>query len=419
MHETHILINEQEEVKVPKRKSSKLNKIFDALSNLSPQNRLVLLLITLVTILTVVTNYLRESRVAQNNLNSPSLSDTWQYPAREPSDELSDWKTYRNAEYGIKLRYPTNFIIDFDSRGFISGSDYYGKRDFNFLIYDPSIEPSAPGFGKDKEYDGYNFAIFSGKAATNHLKNKQNIINSGKDYSPPVQSYQIEIGGQKHSLYYIPPSDLPNTVKRPWWFISFPLKNGCTMIVTGNYNQNILNQILSTFEFLPDKSDWKTYTNEKYGFETQHYPQSSPKEYAGDEETGQFTYLLLIKFGTVPIKSQYGYSLEINNGKTIDDYRTELVGHITDKVDSEEKITINDNTWTKINYQIFLTTDYVPITTAFINHAGYGYAITSPTDDIDQILSTFKFLENECPEGQIMSTCKLGPCCCPIGALCD
>ena len=37
----------------------------------------------------------------------------------------------------------------------------------------------------------------------------------------------------------------------------------------------------------------------------------------------------------------------------------------------------------------------------------------------DQILSTFEFINKECPEGQELQQCKLGPCCCPIGALCD
>lgn len=37
----------------------------------------------------------------------------------------------------------------------------------------------------------------------------------------------------------------------------------------------------------------------------------------------------------------------------------------------------------------------------------------------DQILSTFRFLDNKCPEGEELKTCKLGPCCCPEGAICD
>ena len=37
----------------------------------------------------------------------------------------------------------------------------------------------------------------------------------------------------------------------------------------------------------------------------------------------------------------------------------------------------------------------------------------------DQILSTFKFIETECQSGTVLKQCKLGPCCCPVGAICD
>ena len=136
---------------------------------------------------------------------------------------------------------------------------------------------------------------------------------------------------------------------------------------------------------------WEVYRNEEYGFEITYYSESGPNEQVGNEEAGQFTYLLSINFGNVPLHSQHGYNLQVNKKDSIEDYRSELVGHITDKIDSEEKITINNNAWTKLNYEIFLTTDYVPITTAFINHGEYSYAVTASTLNIDQILSTLRF----------------------------
>lgn len=175
----------------------------------------------------------------------------------------------------------------------------------------------------------------------------------------------------------------------------------------------------------PDPTaNWKTYRNEEYGFETKYHPESSPNENVGNETSGQFTYLLLIRFGTNPIKFPHGYEFRINR-QSLDDYRSELIGHTTDKIDSEEEILVNGNTWTKINYEVFVTTDYAPITTAITNHAGYSYAITSSSLDIDQILSTFKFTDQEdqvvctqdaklCPDGSYVSrqspTCEFAPC---------
>ncbi|MBI4136628.1 hypothetical protein HY469_01045 [Candidatus Roizmanbacteria bacterium] len=144
-----------------------------------------------------------------------------------------------------------------------------------------------------------------------------------------------------------------------------------------------------------DLSNWEIYRNEEYGFETKYNPKSTPNETLGTGEVGQFSYLLTVKFGTNPLKFPNGYELRINKQRPLEEYRLELIGHVTDAIDSEEEISINDNNWTKLNYTIFLTTDYVLVTTAITNHNGYSYAVTSSSQDIDQILSTFKFLDED------------------------
>lgn len=43
----------------------------------------------------------------------------------------------------------------------------------------------------------------------------------------------------------------------------------------------------------------------------------------------------------------------------------------------------------------------------------------SQRDLIKHILSTFKFTQSKCKPNEYLKQCKLGLCCCPMGALCD
>jgi hypothetical protein len=141
-------------------------------------------------------------------------------------------------------------------------------------------------------------------------------------------------------------------------------------------------------------ADWKTYTNKQYGFEVGYNPQSPPNEEIGSNEDGQFTFLFQVNFGTNPVKFPFGYQLQVRKPTLLEDYRLELVGHTTDKIDTEEKTTINGIVWTKFNYKIFLTTEYVPMTKAVSGNPKYSYSIICSTSEINQILSTFKYISN-------------------------
>jgi hypothetical protein len=229
-------------------------------------------------------------------VSKPSPTPTTESTPTATTDPTADWKIYTNEDYAFQFKYPSSLTIDFKNQGFISGSDYYGKRDFNFLIYNPNIEPSVLSATGDVTpeskyaYDGYNFAIFSGESAKNHLKNLEDTING--THSPAIEKKSVLIAGQEYPLYYIPPSDQPNTDKTSYWFISFPLKEN-TMIISGNYDQNILIQILSTFKFVDQGtyiSSWETYRIDRLGVEFKLPPYLSnkipfPEEVKGEKGT--------------------------------------------------------------------------------------------------------------------------------------
>lgn len=202
------------------------------------------------------------------------------FPAHQES--MAGWQTYRNEEYGFEFKYPAELATDLKNIGFMGGSDYYGRRDFNILITNSKIEPSVPLPTGDVTptpkygYDGYNFAIFSGDSATKQLSSFLDVVKIGNKFSPALEKESVDVSGQKYQLYFIPPSNLPNTDKTSYWFTSFPIKNS-TVIVTGNYDRMVLHQILSTFKFIsPSPADsikletlneeWNLYTNVAQGY---------------------------------------------------------------------------------------------------------------------------------------------------------
>lgn len=181
---------------------------------------------------------------------SPFLS-----PAPTPSieDQTADWKVYRNEDYWFEIKYPPELEIDFEHRGFLSGSDYYGTRDFNFLITNPELEPSVRVYASDVpekdvyQYDGYNFAVFSGEAADKHVKNLQDLIES--DQSTHKES-SLRIAGKDYKLHSISLSD--PSWPSPYSFTYFQ-GGSYTFIAGGGYEQETFKKILSTFKFTEEE----------------------------------------------------------------------------------------------------------------------------------------------------------------------
>ncbi len=141
-------------------------------------------------------------------------------------------------------------------------------------------------------------------------------------------------------------------------------------------------------------ANWLPYTNHQYAFSTKYHPSAPPTEEVGNRDVGQFTFMSKVNFGPNPPQGDFSYSLEVNQQKTVENYRQELIGHITDAIDSQELVTINGLEWTKFNYQLFVNNQNLPVTLAFITQGDFGYAVTAKSQDITQILSTFAFLED-------------------------
>ena len=88
-----------------------------------------------------------------------------------------------------------------------------------------------------------------------------------------------------------------------------------------------------------------------------------------------------------------GFDIEISKGDSIDYYKNQITDHIAEKIDKEEKISINGLPATKLTYKQVIVIDKFDISKVIVNKNNRDYIITALSSDIDQILSTFKFID--------------------------
>jgi hypothetical protein len=154
-------------------------------------------------------------------------------------DEIADWKTYRNEEYGFEVKYPENWQVDENA---IIGS------------------PDAEGISFEKpEKWGFNFYNF-GKVGDDDYKNLSILEDSNYDKNKEA----INVGGVNTNLYMV---KNPNDVQMGYPVDVTIRKNGNVYNINGFFNNSedkeefikLLKNILSTFKFI-EKSEKVTIT---------------------------------------------------------------------------------------------------------------------------------------------------------------
>lgn len=161
-------------------------------------------------------------------------------------DETANWKTYTNTQYGFEFKYPNDWILK-------DGKELGISPMFNYIQITKNLD--------DNDYERIEFT------------SSQQDLQTGSNTAGP----QIDLGGMKWSSGNfnngVPGQNAPHDslalfTKSGSTFYEITLYPNDTAIVSSDFSQ-----ILSTFKFIGETANWKTYTNTQYGFEVK-YPNS-------------------------------------------------------------------------------------------------------------------------------------------------
>lgn len=163
-------------------------------------------------------------------------------------------------------------------------------------------------------------------------------------------------------------------------------------------------------------TNWKKYVNKNLNYEISIPPQYEINSYGDRNADGENP-------GT-----PHEYDLWIYISKPEEKLpkdKVMLMGFINFKYPNPNLVKvdelINDIKFEKYYNSAGNTVWYIPINPKQKKPEFFIEVTTGKIDEetVKQILSTFKFKEIECQTGEELKECKLGPCCCPIGAVCD
>lgn len=294
------------------------------------------------------------------------------YNVVESSSDVSNWKTYRNEQYGFEFKYPKDWTID-------------GKEDlFRVIDMQDLNKPYKGIYVSITDSNGMNIDKWLENYNTEFIDSKSKLIINGNSV---VKSINSADGSDGFSYYF---SDNKNVFK---FEVSKFYQNGNSFY---DYDKYII-KILSTFKFFnsttTDISNWNTYRNEEYGFEFKYPVFNDP--YIEDIEIDNLINNQDILFRMDVGVDNGGLSRSLTTFSIIKNTSKLLV--FGGKKIAEKESIINNIKWTIFDYEYTIPTHYsfyriVSHTVEDVTHVFYIHPENNQ-EFFDKILSTFKFIK--------------------------
>ncbi|MCK5123267.1 MAG: hypothetical protein KAQ87_03935 [Candidatus Pacebacteria bacterium] len=292
-------------------------------------------------------------------------------------DEIAEWKTYRNEEYGFEVEYPG----DWDNP--LWQEDEYRKGiTFGCPVFDFEGNEHCSLSLRISEAITKSEAIRNISINIGAYKKEDVIINEGG--IPTIKEFTVDT---REAITY---HDAGICVEAYTKIFDSKM----TVLFTDRcsvYKGEIFDQILSTFKFIEkdETADWQTYRNEEFGFEVEY-----PNEIIEEEDAFFFTGL--IDKDTIVVKILFKRNKSSDD--LVSDIEKDIIVQEAGAITSDKMVSFGDTLSRKIVYSLPTGTNrtiyYIERDKDTIEII-WGYYERENIKNIEKILSSFKFIEKK------------------------